>query len=668
VTTRVPTGLLALAVASLARAAPLTAQAAADSGRFTIYKLQHAVGAETWSLQATGGERTLSASWAFRYIGSDVRLRTTLVTAADGTPRQLDARGQTSTLTDVDLAVSLAGDSAVIVERGARRVARYSPPSFPMFRYPPVALEEALYRFCCAGQGRSGTARLLPSGQATFEYRGTDTLTGPGGPSALRRYSVGGLLWGRQSMWAAMDGRIVAVVNGDAELDRFEAVRAGYEHLLGDFVRGAVRDGLADLAAAARKAPPVRSGAYAIVGARIIDGTGTPAIEDGVVIVRDGRIDAVGPASKVLVPAGLPREDARGKTIIPGLWDMHVHFEQVEWPMAQLAAGVTTARDVGNELELATGLRDAIAAGSVPGPRLLLAGLIDGAPDGLGAFVAATPDEARAIVNRYHDAGYQQIKIYGSLPPALVPVVTAEAHRLGMTVTGHVPRGMNARQFVEAGADQINHLGYVLAVVQSPPPAGQARPPLDLTTPQAQEAIAFFKAHGTVLDPTLARSEQNSHPRDSAFAVYEPGAAHAPPELLEALNASGSPGGVAQTRLLSLERGSKLVAALVRAGVPVVAGTDLVVPGHSIARELELYVRAGLTPMEALQAATIVPARVMGLERESGTLERGKRADLVILDGNPLDDIRQVRRVHAIVAAGRLYRPGPLWRAAGFTP
>jgi len=651
----------------VAHAVPLFAQVATDSGHFTIYKLQHPVGAETWSLVTTGDQRTLTASWAFRYIGSDVRLRASLVTAADGTPRQLDAHGQTSTLTDVDLNVGLAGDSATIVDRGARHVVRYSAPAFPMFRYPPVALEESLFRFCCRGSA-SDTVRLLPSGQAAFEYRGTDTLPSTNGAIVLKRYSVSGLLWGRQSMWATTDGRIVAVVNGDAELDRFEAVRAGYEHLLADFVRGAVRDGLADLEAMARQSPLPRSGAYAIVGARIIDGTGAPPIDDGIIIVRDGRIEAVGPTSGVAVPSGLPREDARGKTIIPGLWDMHVHFEQVEWPSAQLAAGVTTARDVGNELELATGLRDAIAAGRIPGPRMLLAGLIDGAPDGLGAFVASSPDDAKAIVNRYHDAGYQQIKIYGSLPPALVSVVSAEAHRLGMTVTGHVPRGMNARQFVEAGADQINHLGYVLSVVQQPPPAGQPRPPLDVTLPSAQEAIAFFKMHGTVLDPTLARSEQNSHPKDSAFAVYEPGAAHAPPELLEALNASGSSSNTAATRLLSLERGSKLVTALVHAGVPVVAGTDLVVPGYSIARELELYVRAGMTPMEALQSASIVPARVMGLDRESGTLERSKRADLVVLDGNPLENISNVRRVHAVVAAGRLYRPAPLWRAAGFTP
>jgi imidazolonepropionase-like amidohydrolase len=476
------------------------------------------------------------------------------------------------------------------------------------------------------------------------------------------------LLWGRQSLWVDASNHVIATISGDAEVDRMEEVRTGFEDNLALFVASSVHDGLADLATAARTAPPTRLGAYAITGARVIDGTGAAPIENAVIVVRDGRIEAVGAAASTQVPAGLPREDARGKTVIPGLWDMHVHFEQVEWPMAQLAAGVTTARDCGNEMQLALGLRDAIAQGQVPGPRLLLAGLIDGAPDGLGAFVASTPEEALAIVRQYHDAGYVQMKIYGSLPPALVPVVAGEAHRLGMTVTGHVPRGMNARQFVEAGADQINHLSYVLTLFQGPPAAGQPRPPLDLTTDAARELLAFFKQHGLVLDPTLARAEQGAHPKDVPLAQYEPGAAYAPAPLLATLDASGSSPTLAPNRLLGLERGSALIPALVHAGIPVVAGTDLVVPGHSIARELEIYVRAGLTPMEALQAATIVPARVMRLEADSGTIARGKRADLVILDANPLDSISAVRQVHAVVAAGRMFTPAPLWRTAGFTP
>ena len=650
--------MLALAASSVAPG--LLGAQAADSGRFAIYKLQHKVGYETWTRHGD----SLATRWLFTYIGSTVRLAESIVTGRGGQPIALHAHGGTSTLTDVDLDVVVRATDARVTDRGVEHAVPLRANGFPVHMYPPAATEQALVSWWVS-RGRPATLPLVPDGTARFERRGADTL---GDGTIVQRFSVSGLLWGRQSLWLDAANRVVATISGDAELDRIEEVREGYEANLPIFVAGSVRDGLADLAAVAKAAPARRTGSYAVVGARLIDGTGAPPIDDATIVVRDGKIDAVGPRASTSVPRGFAVEDATGRTIIPGLWDMHVHFEQVEWPMAQLAAGVTTARDAGNELDLAVGLRDAIDAGRVPGPRLLLAGLIDGAPDGLGAFVAATPDEARRIVNRYHDAGYVQIKIYGSLPPALVPVVTAEAHRLGMTVTGHVPRGMNARQFVEAGGDMINHISYVLATFQGPPQPGQPRPPLDLTTPAAQELLAFYRQHGLVLDPTLARSEQGAHPKDSAFAVYEPGAAHAPPELLATLNASGSPSATAQNRLLGVERGSRLIPALVHAGIPVVAGTDLVVPGHSIARELEIYVRAGLTPVEALQAATIVPARAMKQDVESGTLERGKRADFVILDANPLDAISNVRKVRAVVAAGRMFDPAPLWRAAGFTP
>src|SRR5258708_3395845 len=160
----------AAAIAAVALSTSPPAQAPSDSGHFTIYKLQHAVGAETWTLQTTEAQRALTVSWAFRYIGSDVRLRATLLSAADGAPQRLDAHGQTSTLTDVDLSVSVAKDSVTVTDRGKTRSFRNRSPAFPIFRYAPVALEEALFRYCC-GASKSGTARLLPGGNATFEYR-----------------------------------------------------------------------------------------------------------------------------------------------------------------------------------------------------------------------------------------------------------------------------------------------------------------------------------------------------------------------------------------------------------------------------------------------------------------------------------------------------------------
>src|SRR5207244_13217872 len=165
------------------------------------------------------------------------------------------------------------------------------------------------------------------------------------------------------------------------------------------------------------------------------------------------------------------------------------------------------------------------------------------------------------------------------------------------------------------------------------PQPGQPRAAVDLASSEARRAIAFLLEHHTVLDPTLARSEENAHPKDSLLAAYEPGAAKAPPELAEVLNASGSPGDVAARRMAGLARALPIVNALRAAGIPIVAGTDLVVPGHSIARELELEVRGGFTPMQAIQAATIVAAREMGLDKGWGTGETGKRAARERLDG-----------------------------------
>src|SRR5262249_8537706 len=219
------------------------------------------------------------------------------------------------------------------------------------------------------------------------------------------------------------------------------------------------RDRIRDLEAMTGRNPPLRTGAYAMIHGRLVDGTGRPAVDDSVVVVRDGRVVDAGPAASMPIPAGMPTVDLTGKTIVPGLWDMHTHVTQIEWAPVYLAAGVTTARDMGNEFEFITALRDAIAAKRALGPRLLLAGLVDGSgPNAVGVQYADTPDEAKKAVARYHDAGFEQMKIYSLIKPPIVEAIAAEAHRAGMTVTGHVPNGMTIVQAAEAGMDQVAHL------------------------------------------------------------------------------------------------------------------------------------------------------------------------------------------------------------------
>ncbi len=246
-------------------------------------------------------------------------------------------------------------------------------------------------------------------------------------------------------------------------------IRDGYETGLGEFVGHAGTDGMAALSDLSKGISGSHATTIAILGATLIDGTNAAPVPDAVVVIDKGRIVAAGPKGSVKIPKNAQKIDAHGKFILPGLWDMHAHFEQVEWGPIYLATGATTVRDCGNEFEFITAVRDAVAAGRGLGPRLELAGIVDGTgPLGLGVARVDTPEQAKFWVDKYHDANFQQMKIYSSVKLAELKDVADEAHRLGMTVTGHIPEGLNAYQAIEAGQDQINHVQYVADIMHAP--------------------------------------------------------------------------------------------------------------------------------------------------------------------------------------------------------
>ena len=457
---------------------------------------------------------------------------------------------------------------------------------------------------------------------------------------------------------------LIALVSVDAEMDHFEAVADGYEDGLPTFVAGAARDGMANLAKVASSFSAKGSPVVAIVGGRLIDGTGRAAVENAVVVLKEGKIAAAGPAASTPIPQGAQVVDARGKSVLPGLWEMHAHFEQVEWGPIYLATGVTTARDVGNEREFIVAARDAIAGGQGIGPRLVMAGVVDGSgPFSLGVVRVDTTDQAREQVQKYKASGFQQIKVYSSVKPDILKVVTAEAHRLGMTVTGHIPQSMNAIQGIESGMDQINHVSYLTAVM-----VDAKTGTISADSPQVKKVVKLLLEHHTVVDPTLALLEIISHSTDKPVSAFEPGILKVAPELREGLETMGVPPQESQQAAARFRMLVATVRVLHEAGVPIVAGTDQAVPGFSLDRELELYVQAGFTPMEAIQAATLAPARAMGMEKDSGTIEPGKRADVILIEGNPLENISDLRNVSTVFAGGRMYQPAALWTSVGFKP
>ena len=648
-----------------------------EQGKFTLHKFEQPIGEETYQIRREGDFLAVKVDFKFTDRGSAVPLSATFRSAADLTPMAFEIKGRTARPVSIDESISIENGKVQLRSRDKR--SEEDAPAGPFFTiagYAPTTMQMLMVRYWAAHGSPTQQLPTLPGGSVKIEPRGQDTVHVSGRDEKLDRYTVEGLIWGRETLWLDSNRNLVAAITTDAEFDHFEAIRDGYESALGDFVGRAGADGMAALAEISRGIPGSRAPTLAITGATLIDGTGAAPVEDAAVVIHKGRIVAAGPRAKVKIPHGAQIVDAQGKTILPGLWDMHAHFEQVEWGPIYLAAGVTTVRDCGNELEFITAVRDAIAQGRGLGPRLLLAGVVDGSgPMAIGVERVDTPEQARLRTNRYHAAGFQQMKIYSSVTLENLKAVADEAHHLGMTVTGHVPQGLTAYQTVPAGEDQINHISYIADIMQPPLPDNATRAErrnaaanLDVDSAEAKKALTFLKDHHTVVDPTIALFELFTATTAKPPASFEPGINKIPQILAQQLTDVGPPNENSEVGEKIFEKSIAIVGALHRSGVPIMAGTDQAVPGHSLHREIELYVQAGFTPMEAIQAATLVPARVLGLEKETGTVEKGKRADLILINGNPLEDIHNTRNVEYVITNGTMYHTAELWQSVGFKP
>jgi Amidohydrolase family len=644
----------------------------ATSGTFVLHKFAKEIGSETYSIDTKDDTYTLTSHFLFTDRGTKVPLETTFVArTADMAPRSYTAKGQTSRQSHMDDTVTVDGNDVSITRSGKKDKQTARAPWFITDGYSPVAMQEQMMRWWLL-HGQPPEFTVYPS-KTTVHILPAGTLNAGGLPA--HGYTISGLIWGQESLWIDDSQNLIALVSTDAEFDHFEALRQPYEPHLGVFIAAAVQADLAALAkltATARMAPARK---LAITGATLEDSTGVPPVKDSVILIENGVIKAAGPRGLVRVPKDATILDASGKYAVPGLWDMHAHYEQVEWGPIYLAAGVTSVRDVGNEFDFIQTLHEELDRRENPaiGPHLEFAGVIDGSgPNSLGAVIADTPEQALQWVERYKAAGARQIKIYSSVKPAILKTITADAHARGLTVTGHIPIGMTAIEGVHNGMDQINHITFELPYFTHPVLGADGKPDLskppvlELDGPRVKDLISTLQVHHTILDPTVALYETllNTKPLNQ----LEPGLDHVAPQLREALDsppATGDKAAVADERWRAVKA---TLRALHAAGIPIVAGTDQTIPGYSLHRELELYVEAGFTPLEALQAATITAARAVGVDKESGSLEAGKRGDVLLLDSDPLADIRNTRAVWRTVAAGAVYDPVPLWRSIGFFP
>jgi hypothetical protein len=364
---------------------------------------------------------------------------------------------------------------------------------------------------------------------------------------------------------------------------------------------------------------------------------------------------------------------------MPALFDMHAHEDA--WNLVlQIASGVTTSRDMGNNNARLQQIIAEIDAGQTLGPRIIPCGFIEGDSPYSASNGIKVKDlqGAKDAVEWYAQHGYRQIKIYNSFHPEWVAETAALAHQRGMRVSGHVPAFMTSAEAIRAGYDEIQHINQLMLMFFVGPKddtrtlarfyllADHAHA-LDLSSQPVLDLVALMKEHGTVLDTTLTAFEGNfTQLQGEINPSYAAAADHVPVAVRRGWleNSMNVTAKNAATYRASYDKMVKFVGQLYRAGVPLEAGTDDIA-GFTLHRELELYVRAGLTPAQALQIATWNGARFTGRLAELGSIEPRKRADLILVDGDPTQNISDIRRISLVMKDGVVYFPAEVYEAIG---
>ena len=519
---------------------------------------------------------------------------------------------------------------------------------------------------------------LAPGGRAKIEPSVRSEVNVDGTPRKIQLYFLSGVDLSRIAIWLDEQHRLFALITpNDATIIESAAASAP---ALRQLQAKAIDAHDVALAAELSEGAP---GAILIKQSRVFDAIAKVALPATDVLVVGNRIIAIGTDAARLAPAGAKTIDARGQTLLPGLWDMHFHTRSSGDGLLNLANGVLTVRDMGGDPEAAIDWRRRFASGELLGPRMFLAGLIEGksatATDGVHV---STAEELSRAITMFEDNGYDEIKIYSSFPAALLPQAVREAHGRGLRIGGHVPVGLRMDDVVKLGFDDVSHFNFAflnflgdevqkrtntLARMLEPAARGYA---IDLDSREVMASVALWRSHGIVLDSTALVLE---HLFTGKLGVLDPAFGGFGGRLPPTVTRNGLVGGLAKTeeqRLLytrSFEHVLPLLKIMHDQGIAIVPGTDGAA-GILLVRELELYVKAGIPAGDALQMATLVPAQMMKLDSESGSVTVGKLADLILVEGDPTRDISTLRNVRTVIRNGILLDGAALQAAAGIQP
>ena len=625
-----------------------------------------------------GDDGLVKVRYIFKDNGRGPELAETIRYAPDGTMTAYSVKGNSTFGAVVDEHFEVKDGTASwhsTTEKGSKRVdgqALYVPLNSSM---EPMS---ASIGVISARTG--GSVPLLPTGvlsQRTLEV--LEVAADDGRKQKVQLIAQTGIGLRPQFVWATTGDKprmFASIFPGYSEL-----VEEGWKASLKPMTerqKAAEAKMLSEMAAKLMHPLP---GLTVIRNARVFDSDKAVLGKQSDVYLLRGRITAVLPAGSEGASAD-NEIDAQGRVLLPGLFDMHSHVGRWEGGL-NLAAGVTTVRDMGNDNEQLQSIMDDLEKGALFGPQVVPAGFLEGESpySANNGFVVKTLAQAKDAIDWYARHGYPQLKIYNSFPPTLLKDTVAYAHERGLRVSGHIPAGLRAFEALDAGYDEINHINQVMLNFLATPQTetrtlerfvlpSEKTVDLDFDSKAIKNFISRLKMKGTVIDPTLATFAFLKQKDGDMNEPFAPVAEHMPPDVARGFRVGTMK--IPDDKTLARYEKSyakmvDFVGRLYKAGVPIVAGTDEMA-GFTLQAELEFLVKAGLTPAQALQVATKNGAKYTLTSHERGSVTPGKLADLVLVDGDPTRNIGDIRKVAAVFTRGHLVIPSEVHKELGIVP
>jgi len=667
---------LLVATAAIAAAAPTPKEQLmtppATARHYTISSTAGKHG-DIWSWKQPDGKIAYRMSMSLRgWVTEDDQVTTLGV---DGRPTAIAVRGYTDSgdaTEDFNVDANGVAHWKTVVDSGS---APFGGKRYNSYGGPWLAGEKDIEALVAAGDKG---VDLLPSGHATMTIGQPVQIDGPQGPKTVKLAFVKGYGFSPRPFWLDGDNKFF----GNAGV--ISLLPEGYEKAgpkLKEIQDKATADMVRDVAH--RFLSPANKTPTLVDHVLMFDSVAGRYLPDRAVLIADGKVAAVGAGGSIKAPAGAMVIDGRGKTILPGLWDAHQHVGG-DWGLLQnLATGMTNYRSPGSMIDEALSIYKRRSAGDLLAPDGKISVIID-RKDPLaaqGALTVTSAAETVAAVDKVKKAGLWGVKFYTSMNPAWIAPGAAEAHKLGLHVHGHIPAGMRPLDAVRAGYDEVTHINFIMMqampqeVVDKANTAARLEGPakygkdVDLDSPQMKSFYAELAKRGTIIDPTLSVWEPlMTSDGTSISPEYAPFADVAPPSVARGWKIGGYPlfGGLTRDDFRkSFDKMVGVVGRLHKAGVRIVAGTDGY--GLELVRELELYEQAGLTNAEAVQTATIVPARMTGMDARVGSIAKGKTADIILVEGDVSKDVRNLRHVKTVFLDGYRLDGDALREASGLS-